>query len=61
MINTSICILSTHIGLNHFYLYHVFLIIKLFFHNGKKKIEMNCHTKHIGIHDWIYVNLKHTR
>jgi len=39
MIYTSICIYSTLIAYLHpFYLYHVFVIIKHLFYNGKKKI-----------------------
>jgi hypothetical protein len=62
MIYTLICILSTRTTYLHpFDLYHMFAIIKLLFYNGKKKIDRNCHTKHLGIYDWIYVNFKHTR
>jgi len=28
-------------------------------YNGKRKIAINFHTKHIGINDWIYTNFKH--
>jgi hypothetical protein len=62
MIYTSNWILSTHIASLHpFYLYHMFVIVKLLFYNGNKKIDMNCHTKHLRIYDQIYVNLKHTK
>ncbi len=39
----------------------VLAIVKSLYSNGKKKIVTNCHTKHIGIYDWIHVNLKHTK
>ncbi len=62
IIYTSICIYSTLIACLHpFYLYHVFVIVKLLCCNGKKKIDTKCHTKNLGIYDWIYVNLKHIK
>ncbi len=39
----------------------MFTIIKPLFYNGKKKIDTKCHTKHLGIYDWIYIHLKHIR
>jgi len=32
---------------------------KPLFYNGKKEVAINFHTEHIGINDWIYINLKH--
>jgi hypothetical protein len=43
------------------FLNHVLANVKLLYYNGKKKIITNCQTKHLGIYDWIHVNLKHTR
>jgi hypothetical protein len=42
-------------------MHRMFTIVKPLFYNGKKKIDTNFHTKHFGIYDWIYINLKHTR
>jgi hypothetical protein len=45
-------IYSTHIAcLHHFYIYHMFTIVKSLFYNGKKKIDTKCHTKHLGMYD----------
>ncbi len=62
MIYISICIYATFTTYLHpFYLYHMFVIVKPLFYNGKTKIDTKCHTKHLGMYDWININFKHTR
>jgi hypothetical protein len=62
MIYTLICIYSTlNAQLHPFYFNHMFIIVKLLFYNNNKKNDTNCHTKHFGICDWVYINFKHIK
>jgi hypothetical protein len=59
MIYTWIFIYSTQMAyLHHFYLYHLFAIMKSLFYNGKKKIDIAPNTLECMIE---YFNLKHIR